>query len=359
MAGDAPVSLVATDLNGDGRLDVAASNIASNDISVLLGNGNGTFRPQRRFPAGVSPSSLVTGDMNGDGVLDLAAIESNVVSVLLGGGDGTFVKRGSFAAGALPQGLAAADFNRDGRIDLATANFGSSDVSVLLGRGDGSFRKQRLFPAGMQLWALAAADLNGDGRPDIASTSGVFFSELTILLNDFTVDVTRPLLSCPGPMIVQCTGPEGTPVSFEAAATDDCDENPFVACEPPPGSTLPVGTTFVTCTATDSSGNRSECTFEVQVTCGGQAPGDCNQDGAVDISDGICLLNFLFSDRTVVLPCDGAGDLDLLNWNGDAFLDLTDAVALINWLFLSEAGHVLGKGCRHVEGCPQLCPVGP
>ena len=80
------------DFNGDGHLDLAVADLDTGDISVLLGNGDGTFRKQAPLVAGEGVDALVSGDFNGDGVLDIAAANgsSNSISVFLGNGDGTF-----------------------------------------------------------------------------------------------------------------------------------------------------------------------------------------------------------------------------------------------------------------------------
>ncbi len=133
----------------------------------------------------------------------------------------------------------------------------------------------------------------------------------------------------------------------------------------PPGSAFPVGTTLVTASATDAAGNRSQCRFEVRVACGGQVPGDCNQDRVVDLSDAVCLLGFLFLGTPETLPCgDGtgahAGNRDLLDWNNDKNADLSDAVGLLAYLFQGGARHALGETCRTLGGgCPQVCNPAP
>src|SRR5712692_2560768 len=91
-AGSFPSSVAAGDFNGDGILDLAVANYASRNVSLLLGNGDGTFQAAQNFDAGSGPTSVAAGDFNGDGILDLAVADfpSNKVSVLLGNGDGTF-----------------------------------------------------------------------------------------------------------------------------------------------------------------------------------------------------------------------------------------------------------------------------
>ena len=160
-----PGALVAGDFKGDGRTDLAVANLGSDDVSVLLGNGDGTFQNQVRYATGFEPSAIVAGDFTGDGRTDLAVANygSNDVSVLLGNGDGTFQNQVPYAVGPAPVALVVGDFNGDGRTDLAVANYLSNDVSVLLGNGDGTFQNQVRYAAGFGPSALVAGDFDGDG----------------------------------------------------------------------------------------------------------------------------------------------------------------------------------------------------
>src|SRR2546426_869438 len=136
-----PTFVAAGDFNGDRVQDLAVANFDSNTISVLLGNGDGTFRATPADGGGGNAFTVGGGDFNGDGMPDLAVanFDSNNVSVLLGNGDGTFKAPLAFAVGANPPSVAAGDFNGDGKLDLVVANNGSNTVSVLLGNGDGTF----------------------------------------------------------------------------------------------------------------------------------------------------------------------------------------------------------------------------
>jgi hypothetical protein len=97
---------------------------------------------------------------------------SNSVSVLLGNGNGTFQSAVNFGVGSGPFSAAVADVNGDGRPDLVTANYGSASVSVLLGNGNGTFKAAKNFAGGSAPQSVAVADVNGDGRPDVAVNFG-------------------------------------------------------------------------------------------------------------------------------------------------------------------------------------------
>jgi VCBS repeat-containing protein len=168
-AGHLARSVAIGDMNGDGRPDLAVANYDDNNVSVLLGTGNGTFGIATNFSVGANPRTVGVGDLNGDGRLDLVAASSisDTVSVLLGNGDGTFQTQTTSGTGSSPIELAIGDLNGDGRLDLVLANFGGSDVSVLLGNGNGTFGAATNLAAGTNPRSVAIADLNGDGRPDL------------------------------------------------------------------------------------------------------------------------------------------------------------------------------------------------
>jgi len=175
--GKGPVAVATGDFNLDGKLDLAVVNQTDNTVSILLGNGDGTFGAHTDYPTGTGPVAIVTGDFNisNNANLDLAVVNqaANTVSILLGTGDanGTFGAKQDFAVGAAPSAIATADFNNDGFPDLAVTNSTADTFSILLGRGNGTFTAHNDFTTGHDPSAIAAADFDADGYIDVAVTN--------------------------------------------------------------------------------------------------------------------------------------------------------------------------------------------
>src|SRR6266566_4644496 len=189
-----PSNIVVGDFNGDGKLDLAVTGYSKNNVSVLLGNGDGTFQAPRTFPVGIHPAQVAVGDFNGDVKPDLVVsnVDSNTISVLLGNGDGTFQAAQSLPVGLNPWYFALGDFNSDGILDLAVADYGcsqechpspSNTISVLLGNGDGTFQAAQNYLVDSAPVFVAVGDLNGDGKPDLAVADLHTFN-ISVLINN-------------------------------------------------------------------------------------------------------------------------------------------------------------------------------
>ncbi len=180
-----PSSLIVTDINGDGSLDILAATgtpyliaggHADGQVSVLLGNGDGSFRAGSLAPAGLTPVSVAAADFNIYGAVDVVTANqsSNDLSYIAGRAGGGFEPAISIPIGsgssssAQPSAVITADFNRDRRPDLAVADYGSGDVVVMLGTGLGTFESPIRVTAGNNPTSIAVADFNNDGNPDMA-----------------------------------------------------------------------------------------------------------------------------------------------------------------------------------------------
>ncbi len=194
--GVAASSVAIADLNGDGHPDlvVASQCVSSIDcdngvVGVLIGNGDGTFQPAVTYPAGNGLTAVAVADLNGDGHPDLVVANQCVsasncavggVSVLLGNGNGTFGAPATYSsAGQNADSVAIEDINTDGFPDVIVANqcinkfnCNNGGVAVMLGNGDGTLRTASSYSSGgYRALSVAVADVNGDGQPDVVATN--------------------------------------------------------------------------------------------------------------------------------------------------------------------------------------------
>lgn len=163
------------DFNNDQVPDLAtAADSSNNNVSVLLGEGDGTFAAANTFKVGSGAEAIASADFNRDGNADLVVTDGNKsANISLGNGDGTFVLATAIPLATQPMGIAIADFNGDGNPDIAIAIHGpeinsQGGVAILIGQGDGTFAPPVSYSLDHNAVRLVAADLNGDGKLDLA-----------------------------------------------------------------------------------------------------------------------------------------------------------------------------------------------
>jgi hypothetical protein len=280
-----PAFVVLGDFDGDGNLDVAVADQADNTISVLLGRGDGTLQRAVTYKGVAGPAYVVVGDFNSDGHPDLAvaAALGKSVAVLLNKGDGTFDEAVSYAVGIGPRSLTLADFNGDGRLDLASAN-SDGTVSIMLGKGNGRFQSAVTFDAGSgSLSALAAGDFNADGKPDLAIADSSA-SNVSVLLGNgdgtFQAGVNYSVGNSPTSLALADVNGDSVPDLVSANKS---------------------GNTFSILLGNGNGTFKTRLDFSVGNSPVAVAVGDFNGDGHLD------LVTANFADHTVSVPL-GNGD---------------------------------------------------
>ncbi len=259
--GVTPNGIAAGDFNGDGKADLATANFHDNSVTVLLGSGDGTFTQATGSPIAVGnfPWTLSTADFNRDGKADLAVSNNNyyggdsgTISILLGNGDGTFTQAtGSpITMGRTPESAAVGDFNGDGIADLAVANNGNDTVSILLGAGDGTFTPAAVGPifVGDFPQSTVTADFTGSGLSDLAvGNENDNVSVLLSILESATASAGS--LSPPGPGTQQVVASYAGDSNYVASLSNSVPLTPVVATpniSPATGSYNSVQTITIT-----------------------------------------------------------------------------------------------------------------
>jgi FG-GAP-like repeat/Abnormal spindle-like microcephaly-assoc'd, ASPM-SPD-2-Hydin len=391
-----PSAVATADLNGDGKLDLVVTSLQNSTVTVFMGQPDGSFTATFSSATGFNPSALLLADINGDGNLDIVvanencvffghvgitACEDGSVSILLGNGDGTFQPHQDFLTAPTPTSVQVADMNGDGKLDLivgcnpaigdpAPVSSPINTVSVLLGNGDGTFQTHvDYFPpsgaarSSTRAW-VAVADFNGDGKPDVAT--GYFLPPL----NDGTIPPAVAIFLGNGdgtlrsPLSVQLPdGPGSTPVGFAVAADFNGDGKQDLAVL---GATL-LGNGDGTFTPIGSVSGGSGQIVAI----------DLNQDGKLDFvgvgPSGIYTVlgngdgTFQFDTESVMPTASGTTGVAVGDFNGDGRLDVLAAVANTGFVFAvppinsplpGSLGIFLGQGGGAFGGSVLSSPAG-
>ncbi len=183
-------AMVAGDFNHDGKLDLAANSIGGTSIDILMGNGDGTFVPRVSYATTAYANRLAVGDLNGDGFADVVGVSSigaGTAFVLMntGTGTGTFAPVQNFVAGQGAVDVKIADLDHDGKADLVVANQNSAGgVNTMKGNGDGTFQAPHSYYASTAPYRETVGDFNNDGNMDVCVLNSYIGNQMTILLGN-------------------------------------------------------------------------------------------------------------------------------------------------------------------------------
>jgi hypothetical protein len=334
--GTSPVGVVVGDFNHDGNRDLAVLNYGdpttanNGSVSILFGNGDGTFQAAKNVAIGKNCTGIVAGDFDSDGNVDLVLVrpgdptvnDDGDVSIFLGNGDGTFRQGQVLTPGKNPSNrrgaITAIDLNGDQRLDLVVANAGDKTFSVLLGNGDGSFQSPVAYPVVSPPSSVLAVDLAGNGEKDLA----VF----RIIGVDFWLSNGDSTFR-QGPSI---GGYGVTAGDFNGDNKDDLVVTPFVLC------------LFHPCQPVYPAlhlGN-GDGTFKAVISIGQpvQAAGDFDGDGKLDLAG--------------LVSSNGSVHAQLLPGNGDGSFQPPIAFAINSNESLSQVLDV------NADGAPDLVLIG-
>jgi FG-GAP-like repeat/Abnormal spindle-like microcephaly-assoc'd, ASPM-SPD-2-Hydin len=200
--GSSPLGVAEGDFNEDGILDLAVSNDGSGTVTILLGNGDGTFVSHGTYAVGAAPLGVTVADVNGDGHLDLVVGHDTNLgpSVLLGDGTGTFVLQAALSVIANPERPMVADIDHDGRLDIVVGSFSGTGVYFYKGNGDGTFQTAVNIGGASTTFDVAIGDVNEDGNLDIVASHEGTTNSMDIFLGNGNGTFQEPAVSTPIPL---------------------------------------------------------------------------------------------------------------------------------------------------------------
>lgn len=300
---------------GNQNIDLAVANQTANTVSILLGNGDGTFLPKTDLAAGSGPVSVVAKnlhDLNGSGNLDLVVANHNDDTIFLyqGNGDGTFQKPTvlQLPSGFAPSSIAAADFNGDGHIDLAVTEEGNASISVFLGNGDGTFRPRADYATGNSPVWISTGDFNGDSVLDLAVANKTD-NTVSVLFGNVNPNTTGATSVGNGTFAPQIIYPAGSSPSSIAVADYNIDGLPDLAVAAEGDNAVSV--------LLNLGGGTFGPNFELPAQAGpvSIATADFNGDGKPDVvtannganTVSVILDSSSFSPTNSISPFSGAG----------------------------------------------------
>ncbi len=325
--------MLVEDLNRDGRPDLVLQDKRFEKLAGYLNDGAGQFTrtwQQREFSTG----ALGTGDFDGDGRADLVAAyyvysQQGYLTILRGNGDGTFVSRRGYQAGSNSRSITLADFNLDGHQDVAVATGGSEpeSISLLFGVGDGTFAPGGRLGSAADATLVASGDFNGDGRPDLISADH-WSKEVSVYLG-YGDGTFRSLPSFAS---------MGRPVSFLVVDLDGDGADEVVVIEPSIDQYGQLGRALVLRSRGDGTFDRLDHFGIPSLTTAG-AVGDFNADGRMDLvvlagflrlylGDGSGSFNHVAAGSYPVYS-DGYNQISVADMTGDGHEDIVLGASLI------------------------------
>ena len=397
--GPQPTTIVALDEDRDGDLDLVTYNRHTIDLSLLGGNGDGGFQAARAYPPGTEPGLAFEIDANGDGVRDIAVRDTSAgdLALLIGGADGVARAPGNHVPPVPEKLILLSDIDGDEAMDSLTTTPGGGHGTLRFGTSQGGLGDTETIAWDAEVIDAIHADIDSDGLKDLVTRNYIdpgYARDVSLLVRDPSRGFLPPrsvsLMENPNTLMARdfdmdgrlevavAAGLESVYVlasgeggELRTASRRDSAGYPLaLASSDWDGDGKPdIATANVHADSVrlyffrggplqdvDANGTPDECEG------GRQVPGDCNQDGALDLSDGLCVLGVLFLGAPAEFPCatgtaSDSANLLLLDWEPNGELTISDAIRLLTYIFDGGPAAPLAvpgfetTGCRSIPGC--------